>query len=74
METAKGDQYYSQVTGDNGMEMVLKLIQKGQRKKNQKVNQKTIKRQWKLKKKPYDFKKLSNKAREWMLCILFYLR
>ena len=61
---AKDEQYYSQVTGDNGMKMVLKLVQKGQRKKNQKVNQKTIKKAVKTEKKPYDFKKLSNKVRE----------
>ena len=60
METAKDEQYCSQVTGENGLKMVLKLVQKGQRIKNQK----TMKQAVKTEKKPYDFKKLSNKVRE----------
>ena len=64
METAKDEQYCAQVTGENGLKMVLKLVQKGQRINNQEVNQKTMKQAVKTEKKPYDFKKLSNKVRE----------
>ena len=53
------------LTGDRRKrDEILKLVQKGQRKKNQKVDQKTIKKAVKTEKKPYDFKKLSNKVRE----------